>query len=108
MSQAHDFAGKRVLVTAGTNGMGHAIVALMQACGAQVISTAREASDELPPGVEFVRADLGTTTGTDALAAAILASHGDVDILVNNVGGSTAPGGVWRRSGRHRYTAANM
>ena len=92
ISQPQDFAGKRVLVTGGTKGMGRAIVALMQARGAQVITTAREASDELPPGVEFIRADLGTGEGSDAVAGAILASGG-VDILVNNVGGSTAPGG---------------
>lgn len=92
INQPQDFAGKRVLVTGGTKGMGRAIVALMQARGAQVITTAREASDELPPGVEFIRADLGTREGSDAVAGAILPSGG-VDILVNNVGGSTAPGG---------------
>lgn len=92
INQPQDFAGQRVLVTGGTKGMGRAIVVLMQARGAQVITTAREASDELPPGVEFIRADLGTRQGSDAVAGAILASGG-VDILVNNVGGSTAPGG---------------
>ena len=93
MSHAQDFTGKTVLVTGGTRGMGRAIASLMQARGAQVITTAREASDELPAGVAFIRADLGTREGTDTLASAILASHGGVDILVNNVGGSTAPGG---------------
>jgi len=92
INQSQDFAGKRVLVTGGTKGMGRAIVALMQARGAQVFTTAREASGELPPGVAFIRADLGTREGTDAVADSILASGG-VDILVNNVGGSTAPGG---------------
>ena len=92
ISPPQDFAGKRVLVTGGTKGMGRAIVALMQARGAQVTTTAREASNELPPGVEFIRADLGTREGSDAVADAILPSGG-VDILVNNVGGSTAPGG---------------
>ena len=93
MSHAQDFTGKTVLVTGGTRGMGRAIASLMQARGAQVITTAREASDELPAGVAFIRADLGTREGTDTVASAILASHGGVDILVNNVGGSTAPGG---------------
>ena len=93
MSQPPDFTGKTVLVTGGTKGMGRAVAVLMQARGAQVITTAREASDELPPGIEFIRADLGTREGTDTVSRAILASHGGVDILVNNVGGSTAPGG---------------
>lgn len=92
-SPAQDFAGKTVLVTGGTRGMGRAIAVLMQARGAQVITSAREACDDLPPGVEFIRADLGTREGTDAVASRLLASHGGVDILVNNVGGSTAPGG---------------
>lgn len=74
-SQPQDFAGKRVLVTGGTRGMGRAIVALMQARCAQVITTAREASGELPPGVEFIRAELGTKAETDAVAGAILASQ---------------------------------
>lgn len=93
LNQPRDFTGKTVLVTGGTKGMGRAIVVLMQARGAQVVTTAREASDELPPGVAFIRADLGTREGTESVANAILASHGGVDILVNNVGGSTAPGG---------------
>lgn len=93
MSQPQDFSGKTVLVTGGTKGMGRAIAVLMQARGARVITTAREASDALPPGIEFIRADLGTREGTDTVSRAILASHGGVDILVNNVGGSTAPGG---------------
>jgi len=92
ISQPQDFAGQRVLVTGGTKGMGRAIVALMQARGAQVITTARQASNELPPGVDFIRADLGERSGTDAVADHILASGG-VDILVNNVGGSGAPAG---------------
>ena len=82
-----------MLLTGGTKSMGCAIVVLMQARGAQVVTTAREAADELPPGVAFIRADLGTREGTESVANAILASHGGVDILVNNVGGSTAPGG---------------
>jgi NAD(P)-dependent dehydrogenase (short-subunit alcohol dehydrogenase family) len=91
-SSAADFAGKRVLVTGGTKGIGRAIVDLMLARGAQVITTARDAS-ALPPDVDFIRADLGTAEGTDAVVDHILGAHGGVDIVINNVGGSTAPNG---------------
>lgn len=93
MNQQQDFAGKRVLVTGGTKGMGLAIVMLMQARGALVTTTARTASAQLPSGVEFIQADLGTREGSAALVRQVLALHGGVDILVNNVGGSSAPNG---------------
>ena len=93
MNAHQDFEGQRVLVTGGTKGMGLAIVTLMQERGAQVLTTAREAPGQLPAGVRFIRADLGSREGTDGLAKTIEAEYGGVDILINNVGGSTAPGG---------------
>lgn len=93
MNGPQDFTGQRVLVTGGTKGMGRAIVALMQARGAQVLTTARETPEDVPPGVDFIRADLGRREGTDLVAGHVLAEYGSVDILVNNVGGSSAPGG---------------
>lgn len=93
MSAPQDFSGKRVLVTGGTKGMGRAIVGLMLERGARVITTARETSGDLPAGAHFIRADLGTRAGTEQVAAEILAGYGGVDILVNNVGGSSAPNG---------------
>ena len=93
MNAHQDFSGKRVLVTGGTKGMGLAIVTLMQQRGAEVLTTARESSGDLPAGVHFIRADLGTREGSDALVNAIQAEYGGVDVLINNVGGSTAPGG---------------
>ena len=93
MNANNDFLGKRVLVTGGTKGMGLAIATLMQQRGAQVLTTAREAPAQLPDGVHFIRADLGSREGTDSLVHAIQAEYDGVDILVNNVGGSSAPGG---------------
>lgn len=93
MSPHNDFSGKRVLVTGGTKGMGLATVMLMRERGAQVVTTARDESTQLPAGVHFIRADLGSRAGTDAVVNAILTQYGGVDILINNVGGSSAPGG---------------
>ena len=90
---AREFADKRALVTGGTKGMGKAIVDRLCRAGATVITTARSAPGELEGGVHFVQADLGTAEGTTKVANEVLERFGGVDILVNNVGGSTAPGG---------------
>lgn len=88
-----DFKDKRVLITGGTKGMGAATLKLMLERGARVATTARAASGSLPVGVHFIAADLRTRAGTDTLIREALASLGGVDILINNVGGSTAAGG---------------
>ena len=90
---AHEFAGKRALVTGGTKGMGKAIVDRLRRSGATVITTARSVPGELEDGVHFVQADLGTAEGTTKVANEVLERFGGVDILVNNVGGSSAPAG---------------
>jgi NAD(P)-dependent dehydrogenase (short-subunit alcohol dehydrogenase family) len=90
---AHEFAGKRALVTGGTKGMGKAIVDRLCRAGATVITTARSVPGELVDAVHFVQADLGTAEGTTKVENEVLERFGGVDILVNNVGGSSAPGG---------------
>jgi NAD(P)-dependent dehydrogenase (short-subunit alcohol dehydrogenase family) len=92
-ADAHEFAGKRALVTGGTKGMGKAIVDRLCRAGATVITTARSVPGDLEDGVHFVQADLGTAEGTTKVANEVLDRFGGVDILVNNVGGSSAPGG---------------
>src|ERR1700675_825228 len=93
LGDAHEFADKRALVTGGTKGMGKAIVDRLRRSGATVITTARSVPGELEDRVHFVQADLGTAEGTTKVANEVLDRFGGVDILVNNVGGSTAPGG---------------
>jgi NAD(P)-dependent dehydrogenase (short-subunit alcohol dehydrogenase family) len=93
LCDAREFAGKRALVTGGTKGMGKAIVDRLCRAGATVITTARSVPGELEDGVHFVQADLGTAEGTTKVADEVLERFGGVDILVNNVGGSSAPGG---------------
>lgn len=88
-----DFKDKRVLITGGTKGMGAATLQLMLERGARVATTARAATSSLPAGVHFIAADLRTRAGTDTVIRDALASLGGVDILINNVGGSTAAAG---------------
>ena len=93
--QAHEtaeFAGKRVLVTGGTKGIGAAVVKRLATGGARVLTTARS----LPTGSSsdhFIQADVSTRGGADRVIQATLDQLGGLDILINSVGGSTAPGG---------------
>jgi NAD(P)-dependent dehydrogenase (short-subunit alcohol dehydrogenase family) len=88
-----ELAGRRALVTGGTQGVGEAIVGRLAAAGAKVATTARsEASEGLAADL-FVRADVSTVTGVAEVVGAVLERFGGLDILVHNVGGSSAPGG---------------
>jgi NAD(P)-dependent dehydrogenase (short-subunit alcohol dehydrogenase family) len=90
---AREFEGKRALVTGGTKGMGEAIVRLLAERGATVLATARGLPDKPLPRVRYLQADLATTAGTELVAATVGREFGKIDLLVNNVGGSSAPGG---------------
>ncbi|MFI0848699.1 SDR family oxidoreductase [Mesorhizobium sp. IMUNJ 23232] len=87
-----EFAGKRVLISGGTKGLGRATVDRFLAGGARVITSARGTLEPIG-GVEFVQADLTTAAGGEALAKAALDRMGGVDILAHVIGGSTTPGG---------------
>lgn len=89
---AREFAGKRVLVSGGTKGLGRATVKRFLAGGAQVITAARSPADPIDD-VVFVQADLTTAEGGEALAQAALDRMGGVDILAHVVGGSASPAG---------------
>lgn len=91
---AKEFTGKRVLVTGGTKGMGEAIVKRLTRGGGTVITTARStAPPDLPASALFVQADLSTAEGVEKVVKEVTDRLGAVDILVNNVGGSSAPSG---------------
>lgn len=85
-----EFAGKRVLVTGGTKGAGKAIAERFRRGGATVIITARSAPEENP---NFIQADLSTPEGTTKVISEILSRFHGIDIIVHNVGGSSAPSG---------------
>lgn len=86
-----EFAGKRALVTGGTRGVGAAIVRRLAEAGASVLAAARSQPSADPD--RFVAGDLTTAAGVAAVAAAALERLGGIDILVNNLGGSSAPAG---------------
>jgi NAD(P)-dependent dehydrogenase (short-subunit alcohol dehydrogenase family) len=92
MSAFLDLRGKTAVITSGTSGAGKATVALFRELGAHVLTTARTRPVDLPEEL-FVSADLSTAEGCSTFAEAALKRLGDVDILVNMLGGSSAPAG---------------
>ncbi|MEW4531461.1 SDR family oxidoreductase [Maioricimonas sp. JC845] len=83
---------KRILVTGGTQGIGEAIVERFAAGGARVIATARS-RPERGAALHYLQADLSTRDGAAQVVRQTLDLVGGLDVLVNAVGGSSAPGG---------------
>lgn len=89
----YSFEGKRALVTGGTKGMGEAIVRALVERGATVVAPARHQPTDPVASVRYLEADLASAEGARRLVETVQAEFGHLDLLVNNVGGSSAPGG---------------
>src|SRR5580693_2583709 len=98
MADAPLMAGKSVLVTGGTGGIGKATATGLAALGARVGITGRNpARAEAAaagiraasgsPAVDAFAADLSVQAGVRRLAAQVLDTYPRLDVLVNNAGG---------------------
>jgi 3-oxoacyl-[acyl-carrier protein] reductase len=92
-------AGRVVLITGGSRGIGLATAAGFAAEGARLVLSAR-GTDDLntaaatlgsTTAVTVVSADVTDPAQAEALVRAAVQAYGGIDVLVNNVGGS--PGG---------------
>ena len=88
-----DLQGKIALVTGGTKGIGKAIADRLALAGATVIVTARNHPGETSKKYHFIAADLSKPADVARVADELLEKYGRIDILVNNMGANTFPGG---------------
>jgi len=93
-SELFSVAGKTVVVTGGTRGIGRMIAGGFVAGGATVVVSSRKADACAQTAAELsaygtctgIPADLSTEDGARGLADAVGAAHQKVDVLVNNAG----------------------
>lgn len=88
--------GKRALITGGSRGLGRAMAQALAEAGADLVlvgtdpANLQKATEELAATrrrVQTITADLFSPEQTEALCRRVLADHGPIDVLINNVGG---------------------
>jgi NAD(P)-dependent dehydrogenase (short-subunit alcohol dehydrogenase family) len=104
-------AGKTVLITGSTDGVGRYVAARLAAAGANVLihgrdqARAKTLADEIrgQGHIEpiFYQADLSSLAGARQLAAAVLAEHRRLDVFISNAGIGS------RSLGSERQTSAD-
>ncbi|WP_329129046.1 SDR family oxidoreductase [Streptomyces sp. NBC_01476] len=89
-------AGKRVLVTGGSKGIGAAIVDRLAGEGARVATTARsKPAGGVPAALDlFVAADISTEPGVRDVVDGVLEAFGGIDVIVHNAGGADTTSGA--------------
>jgi NAD(P)-dependent dehydrogenase (short-subunit alcohol dehydrogenase family) len=88
-----ELGGRRALVTAGTKGIGAAVVAVLSENGARVFTTARSIPRDSRADVQYIAADITTAAGCALVVQSALDCLGGIDIIINVLGGSHAPAG---------------
>jgi NAD(P)-dependent dehydrogenase (short-subunit alcohol dehydrogenase family) len=106
MSFDLQLANKRVLVTGGTRGVGAAVVERLAQLGARIVATALSQPASAMEDVHYVAADLATAEGARQAADAALRHLGGIDVLINVVGGSSAPAGGFAALGDAQWAKA--
>ncbi|MFL6060569.1 MAG: SDR family oxidoreductase [Marmoricola sp.] len=89
MALSLDLNGRVVLVTGGSRGIGRGITEEFVRAGATVVTCARSEAEPLP-GTTHVQCDVRDPESVQAMVEGIVATHGRLDVLVNNAGGAPA------------------
>ena len=87
MPLALDLTDRVVLVTGGTRGIGLGITRSFLAAGATVVTCSRSAVEPVP-GTTHVVCDVRDPDAVSAMVDQVVATHGRLDVLVNNAGGA--------------------
>ena len=105
-----DMAGKTVLITGSTDGVGRYVARRLAAEGADVLIHGRDAAraksliDEIVKAGHaaptFYQADLSSMAGTRELAAAVTRDHQRLDVFVSNAGIGSQNDGPQRQESR--------
>jgi ketoreductase RED2 len=95
-----EFAGRVVLVTGSSSGIGEQVARRFAALGATIVTnssgssessidTGTRLAEELGNGSSYVQADISDQRQAAELIDAVIARHGRLDVLVNNAGWTT-------------------
>ncbi len=88
MAISLDLSDRVVLVTGGSQGIGAGIAATFVAAGATVVTCARSAVEHPAPGTTHLQCDVRDPYSVHAMIDAVVATHGRLDVVVNNAGGA--------------------
>ena len=103
-----DMAGKTVLITGSTDGVGRYVATQLAISGAKVLIHGRDRARAATLSQEikraggnepaFYQADLSSLAGVRQLADAVLADHSRIDVFVSNAGIGSQNGGPERQT----------
>jgi NAD(P)-dependent dehydrogenase (short-subunit alcohol dehydrogenase family) len=103
-----DMAGKTVLITGSTDGVGRYVATQLAISGAKVLIHGRDRARAAALSQEikraggnepaFYQADLSSLAGVRQLADAVLADHSRIDVFVSNAGIGSQNGGPGRQT----------